>query len=101
MSNEDEEEQRRIKKRVATAIRNMQMEQQKKELMKQLLDNAAYERLMNIRVANPDLYSQISNVIMSLAQTSRLQDKMTEPQLLALLNRLTFRKETKIHFEHK
>ncbi len=101
MANEDEEEQRRLKKRVSSAIRNMQIEQQKKELMKQLLDNAAYERLMNIRVANPELYSQILNVIVSLAQTNRLQGKMTEPQLLALLNRITFRKETNIHFEHK
>ena len=42
MANEDEEDQKRLKKRVASARRNMQIEQQKKELMKQLLDNAAY-----------------------------------------------------------
>lgn len=102
MAYEDQgDDQRRITKRVASAIRNMQMEQQKKEAMRQLLEAKAYERLMNIRASNPELYSQIVSVIISLAQTNRLQGKMTEAQLLSILEKITVRKEPTIDFKHK
>ena len=90
-----------MNKRVASAIRNMQMEQQKKEAMRQLLEAKAYERLMNIRASNPELYSQIVSVVISLAQTNRLQGKMTEAQLMSILGKITVRKEPTINFKHK
>ena len=99
----DEEEggQRRINRRLAAAIKNMQIEQQKKEMMKQLLAPKAYERLMNIRISNPELYNQIINVVVSLAQTNRLHGKMTEAQLLSILEKVTVRKEPTINFKRK
>ncbi len=103
MAYEEEEQsnQRALKKRVSAALKNMQMEQQRKEVMKQLLDTKAYERLMNIRLSSPELYSQVVNLIISLAQTNRLQGKMSEQQLLSILDKVTFRKETTINFKHK
>ncbi len=98
---EEEDGQRRLKKKVAAALKNMQIEQQKKEIMKQLLDGPAYDRLMNIRIANHELYSQITGIIISLAQTNRIQGKMGEQQLMSLINRITFKKEPTIHFQHK
>lgn len=98
---EGEGEQRKINKRLAAAIKNMQVEQQKKEMMRQLLDSNAYERLMNIRISNPELYNQIINVVVSLAQTNRLHGKMTEAQLLSILEKVTVRKEPTIDFKHK
>lgn len=90
-----------LKKRVTAALKNMQMEQQKKEVMKQLLETKAYERLMNIRISSPELYKQMVNLIISLAQTNRIQGKMSEQQLISILDRVTFRKETTINFKHK
>ncbi len=98
---EEEGEQRKANRRLASAIKQMQIEQQKKEAMKQLLETKAYERLMNIRVSNPELYNQVVNVIISLAQTNRLQGKMSETQLLAILEKVTVRKEPTISFKHK
>lgn len=98
---EEENDQRKMNKRLTAAIKNMQVEQQKKEMMKQLLDVGAYERLMNIRIANPELYNQIINVVVSLAQTNRLHGKMTEAQLLSILEKVTVRKEPTINFKHK
>ena len=103
MAYEDEEQpnQRALKRRVSAALKNMQLEQQRKEVMKQLLDTKAYERLMNIRLSSPELYAQVVNLIVSLAQTNRLQGKMSEQQLLSILDRVTFKKETTINFKHK
>ncbi|MCL4379331.1 MAG: DNA-binding protein [Candidatus Marsarchaeota archaeon] len=98
---EDEGDQKRANRKLAAAIKSMQIEQQKKELMKQLLDSKAYERLMNIRISNPELYSQMVKVVVSLAQTNRLQGKMTEPQLLSILGKVTVRKEPTINFKRK
>jgi DNA-binding TFAR19-related protein (PDSD5 family) len=98
---EDENSQKRLKKRVSAALRNMQIEQEKKELLKQLLDAKAYERMMNIRISNPAFYTQIVNIIISLVQTNRINGKMNESQLLSILDRITSKKETKIEYKHK
>lgn len=102
----DEEEQqggdqRRMNRRVNAVLKSMQMEQQKREAMKQLLESPAYERLMNIRVSNHDLYDQVVNVIIQLAQTGRLQGKMSETMLMSILSKITTKKETTINFKHK
>jgi DNA-binding TFAR19-related protein (PDSD5 family) len=98
---EEENDQKRLRKRFNAAVKNMQMEQQKKEVMKQLLDASAYERLMNIKIANSEMYSQLVNLIISLAQTNRISGKLTETQFLAILQKITFKKDTTIKFEHK
>ncbi|HUC38726.1 MAG TPA: DNA-binding protein [Candidatus Acidoferrum sp.] len=101
MPEEQDSDQRRMNKRVSAALKSMQAEQQKRDVMKQLLDTKAYERLMNIRIANHDLYDQVINVVVSLAQSGRLQGKMSETQLLSVLSKITVRKETSIDFKHK
>jgi programmed cell death protein 5 len=103
MADEESEQryQKDIRKRVAEAMRKAQMDQQKKELMRQLLDPKAYERLLNIKLSNQDLYDQLVGLIISLAQNNRLQGKMTEEQLKGVLEKVTYRKEPTIEFKHK
>jgi len=95
------DDQSRLQKALAEQYKRIQIEQQKKELMRNLLDDQAYERLMNIRASNPDLYSQIVNIIISLVQTGRLQGKLSEKQFLAILQKLTTRQEPTINYKHK
>lgn len=78
-----------------------QLEQQKREIMSRFLESDAYERVMNIRSANPDLYEQIVNMVISLVQTKRISGKMTDAQLRSVLERITARPETKIDYKHK
>ena len=103
MAEEDEEQkyQKEMRKRVAEAMRKSQMEQQKKEIMRQFLEPAAYERLMNIRVSNPDLYDQLVNLIVNLVQTNRVTGKVSEAQLRSILEKVSYRKEPTIAFKHK
>src|SRR5271155_1967013 len=100
---EDEEKQyqKNMRKRVSEAIKAAQLEDQKKEVMRQFLDDGAYERLMNIRLSNPDLYNQLVKLVVSLAQSNRVTGKISETQLKSILAKMTSRHEPKIEFRHK
>ncbi len=76
-------------------------ERQRKDAMLRLLEPAAYERLMNVRISNTELYQQLVNLIISLAQQNRINGKLTEKQLLQILERATVTPETKIEYKHK
>jgi len=98
---EDQRYQRELRKKVAEAMRRAQVEQQKKELMKQFLAPGAYERLMNIRLSNQELYEQLVSLIISLAQSNRISGKVSEDQFRSILEKVTYKKEPTIEFKHK
>lgn len=95
------DDQQKLKQAYAKRIRQMQIEQQKRELARKLMTPEAYERLMNVRVANPEIYSQLIDIVISLAQSGRATSRITEEQLRSILAKLTYRPETKIEFKHK
>jgi programmed cell death protein 5 len=99
--NEEEQYQKKMRKRVASALKNAQIEEQKKQIMKQFLDDTAYERLMNIRVSNYELYNQLVNLVVSLAQSNRVTGKITEAQLKSILTKMTSKREPTIEFKRK
>ncbi|VVB77030.1 DNA-binding protein [uncultured archaeon] len=101
MVNEESEEQARMKKAVYKKLKEMQIEQQKKAIAQRLMTPEAYERLMNVRVANRELFTQLLEVIIAMAQQNRTVGKITEEQLRDILSRLTYRPESKIEFKHK
>ena len=101
MAEEEDQYQKRMRKKVVEALREAQMEQQKKEIMRRFLDGTAYDRMMNVRVSNPELYDQLVNLIVSLVQSNRITGKLTENQLKALVERITYKKEPTISFKHK
>jgi DNA-binding TFAR19-related protein (PDSD5 family) len=98
---EDEKYEKKLRKRVNDAIRNAQLEQQKKEILKQFLEAKAYERIMNIRISNNELYNQLVNLVVSLAQSNRLTGKISEEQLRSIIEKLTYKREPTIEFKHK
>lgn len=101
-ANENESEmQEKRKKELYRRMREMQIEQEKKSLAKQLMDAPAYERLMNVRVANYDLYAQLLDLLISMARSNRVSGKITEAQLREILAKMTARPESKIEFKHK
>lgn len=79
----------------------LQAEQQKRIAVKRYLTIGAYERLMNVRVANFELYTQLIDLLLTMAQSQRITGQITEDQLKQILSRLTYRKETNIEFKHK
>ncbi|MDE1811107.1 MAG: DNA-binding protein [Candidatus Micrarchaeota archaeon] len=98
---EQQEYQKNLKRRVNDALKRAQQEEQRKELMKQFLEPAAFERLMNIRATNPEFYAQVTGLIIQLAQQRRISGKLTEVQLKSILAKMTERREPTIEFKHK
>ena len=102
MSDEDDQQsQKRLRKAIMGQMKRQQIEQQKREIVRKLMDQAAYDRLMNIKISNQDLYSQLVDLVISLAQSNRIQGKLTEAQLLQILEKVTYRPDTKIEYKHK
>ena len=98
---EQESSERRLRKRVAEALRNAQIEEQKKNIVRQVLDDGAYGRLMNIRASNREMYSKLVDMIISLVQSQRLKGKLTEEQFVSILSKVNERPETKIDYRRK
>jgi programmed cell death protein 5 len=65
-----------------------EMETQKKQAMMQLLTPEARARLANIRLTKPEFVDQIELQLIELAQTGRVQSKITDDQLKELLRKL-------------
>ncbi len=96
--NENDEARR---KNINQRIRAMQMEQQKRAAAKKYLTAEAYERLINVRMANYELYLQLQDLIIAMGQSNRITSKITEEQLKKMLQKFTFKPETKLEFRHK
>ena len=97
----DNEAQAKMRKELNRRLKEMQVEQEKKNAVKKLMTPDAYERLMNVRVSNHELFAQLLDMLISMARNNRITGQITEPQLRDLLARLTFRPEPKIEFKHK
>ncbi len=100
-ADDEQQYQKKMRKRINDAIKAAQVEQQKKDIMRQFLDTKAYERMMNIRLSNPDLYNQLVSMVVSLVQSNRVSGKITEPQLKSILAKITYKREPTIEFRHK
>jgi programmed cell death protein 5 len=99
--NEDEKYQKELRKRINESIKRAQIEEQTKALMRQLLAPEAYERLMIIKASNDELYAQLVNVIVQLAQANRIPGRLSDAQFKSILERLTAKREPTIEFKHK
>jgi programmed cell death protein 5 len=65
-----------------------EFEEQKKQILRSILTPQAKERLSNIKVARPLVAEQIENQLIMLAQSGRLNQKITDSQLRRLLAQL-------------
>ncbi|OIO27529.1 hypothetical protein COX86_01100 [Candidatus Micrarchaeota archaeon CG_4_10_14_0_2_um_filter_60_11] len=69
----------------------------KKAFAQQVLSSDAYERLMNIRAASPELYEQLVELLLALQQAGRLPAKLSDGEFRKLIERvLPQKRETKI-----
>jgi programmed cell death protein 5 len=97
LAEEDEESKKLYEQR----LRQLQVEMQKKELLKRMLDEQAYERMMNVRLANPQLYEKVVQTLAYVAQSGGKTVTISDAQLYQMLQKMTQEKETKIEFKRK
>ncbi len=76
-----------------------EMEAQKNAILSQILTNEARQRLANVRMVRPELAEAIEIQLIQLAQSGRLNSKITDEQLKKTLKQISKRKrEGKISF---
>jgi programmed cell death protein 5 len=93
--------QKELKERLTKYQQARELEMQKKFALKYIVDAQAYERLMNVRIANPALYDQLVTMLIYLYQNKQVKGKVTDEQLKAILAKVTARKEPEITFKKK
>jgi DNA-binding TFAR19-related protein (PDSD5 family) len=101
MESEEDQIQKKLQKRYQDAMKRAQQEKQMAEISRRLLDDEAYERMTNIKSSNHELYTQLVNMLVSLAQQNRINGRVTGKDFRALLERVTQKEETSIEFKHK
>jgi DNA-binding TFAR19-related protein (PDSD5 family) len=76
-------------------------EQQLRASLRLALTDEAYERMMNVRISNPSLFSAVAEVL--LATFRRVGRKLTDEEVLNILRRFTSmtRRESKIEIRRK
>ncbi|MFO7965985.1 MAG: DNA-binding protein [Archaeoglobaceae archaeon] len=72
-------------------------EEKKKQILRSILDSEARERLGRIRIAHPELVENVEQQLLMLAQSGRLNQKITDDMLIQILKKVTPKKrETSI-----
>lgn len=76
-----------------------EVEAQKSAILSQILTNEARQRLANVKMVRPELAEAIELQLIQLAQSGRLNSKITDAQLKKTLKQISQRKrEGKISF---
>ena len=102
MADEEEESQQdKLKNAYRQRLQQMQLDAQKKELLKKMMVPSAYERMMNVRLSNPELYEKVVSSLAYVAQSGRKMAIISDEQLYDLLVKMTHKEETKIEFRKK
>jgi programmed cell death protein 5 len=79
-----------------------QMEEMRANILGQILDADAKERLSRIKLVRAEKASQIENYLIKAAQNGTLQGKVTEKYLIDLLEQISEKKsETKITIQRR
>ncbi|KAG8932920.1 hypothetical protein FRC03_000056 [Tulasnella sp. 419] len=68
-----------------SASQRQQEEQMRRDLLATVLDTSARERLSRIALVRPALSTQIESILLRMAQTGQLKGRVTEQQLIGLL----------------
>ncbi len=75
---------------------------QLKKILAVVLDQTAYDRIMNVRISNKELYFTVANALIHYYK--KTQKRITEKELITIINMnlaATKQPETKIHIRRK
>ena len=90
-----------LRQRLAEMQKMQQAEAQLRSILRVAMEPEAYERFMNVRIANPELYAQIARIIVTLYSNKQLSGKVGDKELRALLAKLTAKHRGNISIRRK
>ena len=88
----EEDQQKEYQKRVAEVQAAREAEAQRKAFLSQVLEPAAMERMMRIRMSSQEMYLKIFQLLYYLAENGQLKGKIGEEKLTALAAKLVEKK---------
>jgi programmed cell death protein 5 len=97
----DEGENEQARELYQKRMQALQLEMQKKELLRNMLSPEAYERMANVRMSSPELYDKVVSSLAYLAQSGKKMGKISDEQIYSLLAKMTEKRETTIEFRSK
>jgi len=97
----EEVRSKKLQKRLQEMQRAQALEAQMKSIALKTLEPGAYEKVMNARLANPELYNKFIRTLAYLMQTGQLRGKLSEEKAREILAELSQRTETKIVLKRK
>jgi len=98
---EDDDENESAQQLYQKRLQALQLDMQKRELLRNMLSPEAYERMSNVRMSSPELYNKVVSSLAYLAQSGKKMGKISDEQIYALLAKMTERRETSIEFRSK
>jgi programmed cell death protein 5 len=69
-------------------IKQKQLEEQKKMILRSILTTEARERLGRIKIARPDVVEKMENQLIIAASSGQLKNKINDEQLRMLLSKI-------------
>jgi len=69
-------------------LQRQEFEEQKKSVLRAILDTQARERLARIKIARPEMAESIENQLIMLVQSGKLKNKINDEQLRMLLTKV-------------
>ncbi|MFH0832296.1 MAG: DNA-binding protein [Candidatus Aenigmatarchaeota archaeon] len=93
---DDELLKRRMQEQMMLHQQQKQMEEVLKVVRMQILDTKARERLSNLKVVKPDLAFQLEVYLAQMYQAGQLRTKITDEQLVAILKKMSEKREIRI-----
>lgn len=72
------------------------IEEMKKQLLGQVMEKEAIERLSRVKLANPLVASQVENYLIEIFQSGKLNKKVSDSELKQILDVLVEKRKTKI-----
>ncbi len=81
--------QQRLQEERMREEQRKQLELQRKALLMEVMTPEARGRLANIKMAKPEFAAQVESLLLQLAQTGQLKQKITDSQLKQILLKIS------------
>ncbi|CAK0860149.1 unnamed protein product [Prorocentrum cordatum] len=70
------------------AQKQKEMEEQKRVMVRQVLEPEALERLHRVGLVKPEKQMQIEGVILNMVQSGQMQEKMSDTSLISIIEKI-------------
>ncbi len=91
-----EQQQQQLQEQLQVQAQQQQLEQVLRIIKMQILEPKARERLANLKLVKPELAAQLEIYLAQLYQSGQIRSKISDEQMIAILKKLSEKRDYKI-----